>query len=406
MPKTKRYVDSEASDAGSESENEYEKDSFIATSESEASDASSPKDSGPKTKKKAYEAATTATVAPKAKVKVFSNKTLDDSKIPPRPKGLGLAVAKKSSKPYEFRLTFINGVLLRKFLEPAARAVKKMRFVVCLSTEPDGFTGFKIECHDPAFTLADRGMFECDVDSTSSESKADGAMFCVDASSFMEALLSSTLKETCICITRYDDSKDRVTFESTNNENDVRTVYSCGVVDPSSIDTLDGISIDLGFHLHVQMATLKELSLNAKRCRAPTLIFELYQAVDPDDATITYSKMCVGFGGENTSGTTDFYIGMRRSTTNGPDGKPQILWTPLDKPPRIEAMESMALEKRSYNEYDNKKLRKFLNNMECQFALVHLCTDNTAQPLVLDCVLGGSKTKHTLIVAPKEVPQS
>jgi hypothetical protein len=294
---------------------------------------------------------------------------------------------------------------LRKFLEPAARAVKKMRFVVCQDDSPDGFTGFKIECHDPAFTLADRGMFECDVDSTSTESKADGAMFCVEASSFMEALLSSTLKETCICITRYDDAKDRVVFESTNNENDVRTVYSCGVVDPSSIDTLDGISIDLGFHLHVQMATLKELSLNAKRCRAPTLIFELYQAVDPDDSLITYSKMCVGFGGENTSGTTDFYIGMRRSTTVGQDGGPQVLWTPLDKPLRIEAMEAMKLEKRSYNEYDNKKLRKFLNNMECQFALVHLCTDNTAQPLVLDCVLGGSKTKHTLIVAPKEVPQ-
>ena len=393
MPKLTKYIDDEAAEAdGSSDSSEYEKDSFIASSDESESESEKP-------------------VAKKAKtdVKVFSNKTLDQSKVPPKPSGLGTQKKKLASKPYEFRLTFINGVLLRKFLEPAARAVKRMRFVVCQSDPsegPDGFTGFKIECHDPAYTLADRGMFECDVDSNSKESKAHGATFCVDASSFMEALLSSTLKETCICITRYEDNKDRVTFESTNNENDVRTVYTCGIVDPTSIDSLDGISIDLGFHLHVQMATLKELSLNAKRCRAPTLIFELYQAVDPVDTSITYSKMCVGFGGENTSGTTDFYIGMRKTTVTLDDGTSKSLWKPLENPLKIESMESMSLEKRSYNEYDNKKLRKFLNNMECQFALVHLCTDNTAQPLVLDCVLGGSKTKHTLIVAPKEIATS
>jgi len=116
--------------------------------------------------------------------------------------------------------------------------------------------------------------------------------------------------------------------------------------------------------------------------------------------------MCVGFGGENTSGTTDFYIGMRKSTVLLDDGTTKSLWKPLEHPLKIDVMETMSLEKRSYNEYDNKKLRKFLNNMECQFALVHLCTDNTAQPLVLDCVLGGSKTKHTLIVAPKEIASS
>lgn len=396
MPK---YIDDEAS---SGSEDEYEKDSFLASEDSDSSE-----DSKPAKKAKKDEVPETAK-AKKPTMKVFSNKTLDDSKVPPKPAGLGSEKKKLALKPYEFRLTFINGVLLRKFLEPAARAVKRMRFVVCQSDpkDPDGFTGFKIECHDPAYTLADRGMFECDVDSNSKESKANGATFCVDASSFMEALLSSTLKETCICITRYEDNKDRVTFESTNNENDVRTVYTCGIVDPTSIDSLDGISIDLGFHLHVQMATLKELSLNAKRCRAPTLIFELYQAIDPEDSSITYSKMCVGFGGENTSGTTDFYIGMRRSTIQLADGTPKVMWKPLDTPMKIETMETMSLEKRSYNEYDNKKLRKFLNNMECQFALVHLCTDNTAQPLVLDCVLGGSKTKHTLIVAPKEIASS
>jgi hypothetical protein len=39
--------------------------------------------------------------------------------------------------------------------------------------------------------------------------------------------------------------------------------------------------------------------------------------------------------------------------------------------------------------------------MECNWVLVHLGNDNTQQPLVLDCKLGGENTKHTIIVAPK-----
>lgn len=382
----RKYVETQcdASDKSSqvsESIGSYEKDSFLASEGSESED----------------ERPVKKTKAEKADVKVFSNKNLDASKVPPKP----VQVAKvKSGKAFDFRLIFTNGVLLRKFLEPAAHAVKKMRFVICQG-QPDAFTGFKIECHDTAFTLADRGLFECDIESSKGPTGADGISFCVNAESFMEALLACTLKETDICITRYSGNDDKITFESTNNENDVRAAYSCGLVDSSQVDSLDGISIELGFHVNVQMSTLKELSLNAKRCGAPTLKFDLWQAEDSKDSSVVHSKMCVGFQGQNTSGSHDFYISTRRETKEGPDG-PQTSWAPLSSPAGLDAIEALKMDKKCTNEYDNKKLRLFLNHMECSWVLVHLCTDNTVQPLVLDCIIGGSRTKHTVIVAPKE----
>lgn len=319
---------------------------------------------------------------------VLSNKTLDKSKVPPKPVG---PRAVKVSRPFHWRMTFTNGAMLRKFLEPAAHAVKKMRFVICVS---EAFTGFRIECHDQAFTLADRGIFECDVEIGPTGSPDD--VFCVTAEAFMEALMASTLKETDLRLTRYLHSEDRITFESVSNENDVRAMYSCGLVDTTQVDSLDGISINLGFHVNVSMTTLKELSLNAKRCGATTLKFQLFQATDPADASIVHSKMCIGFEGSNTSGTHDFFISCKREASK--DGS---VWAPVGSS-GLEALDGLKLESRSSNEYDNKKLRLFLNHMDCQWVMVHLCTDNTQQPLVLDCILGGSKTKHTVIVAPKD----
>lgn len=40
----------------------------------------------------------------------------------------------------------------------------------------------------------------------------------------MEALTSSALKETTLSIARYHATPDDITFESINNESDVRTV--------------------------------------------------------------------------------------------------------------------------------------------------------------------------------------
>lgn len=336
---------------------------------------------------------------PAKKAVVLSNKTLDQSRVPPKPAvgplpagGASPVVSRpKKSLPFHWRMTFTNGSMLRKFLEPAAHAVKKMRFVIC---HTEAFKGFRIECHDQAFTLADRGIFECDVELGPSAKTDD--YFCVTAEAFMEALQASTLKETDLRLTRYVKSEDRITFESVSNENDVRAMYSCGLVDSSQVETLDGISINLGFHVNVNMSTLKELSLNAKRCGASTLRFQLFQAADPTDAQVVHSKMCIGFEGLNTAGTHDFFISCKRET--GPEGP---IWAPVTSG-GLEALDGLKLEARCDNEYDNKKLRLFLNHMDCQWVMVHLCTDNTQQPLVLDCILGGSKTKHTVIVAPKD----
>ena len=404
----------ESSGSEGASSDEYEQNSFLASEDSDASSvrhankkAKSTKDeSGDKASKpeKATKAAKVAKAAEKAaakpakaekqaKITVFSNKTLDASRVPPKP---AMTLKPSKGKPHDFRMIFTNGVLLRKFLEPAAHAVKKMRFVICVTPS---FTGFKIECHDQAFTLADRGIFECDIDAPRD---VNGEIFCVTAESFMEALVSSTLKETDLCITRYSDASDKITFESTNNENDVKAMYTCTLVDSSQVDSLDGIAIELGFHVNVQMSVLKDLSLNAKRCGAPTLRFDLWQAVDLTDAAVVHSKMCIGFVGPNTSGSHDFYISTRRNVFKNAAGESEVKWEPLHTSVGLEAMEDLVLEKRCSNEYDNKKLRMFLNHMECQWVLVHLCTDNTTQPLVLDCLLGGANTKHTVIVAPKE----
>jgi hypothetical protein len=334
-------------------------------------------------------------------VKVFSNKILDASKVPPKPTG---PKVKAINKPFDFRLTFTNGVILRKFLEPAVNAVKKIRFEIVQGASPEAFTGFKIECHDQAFSLADRGLFECDVECnnpTKGPLGANGTMFSVNADSFMEALMSSTLKETDLRITRYCASEDRITFESTNNENDVRAVYHCSLVDSSDDDTLDGITIDLGFHATLPMDTLRTFLANAKRCNASEVLFQLWQAVDPTDASVVHSKMSIGFQGLNTSGSHDFYISARKEIRAQVDGTSSITWIPLTSPQGLDSLETMAMDLKCSNAYDNKKLRLFLNHMEAPWVLVHLCTDNTVQPLVLDCVLGGSRTKHTVMIAPK-----
>lgn len=338
--------------------------------------------------------------------KILSNKTV--LSVPPRPSNMGQkSVGLLPKRPFDFQMIFINGVLLRKFLYPPCKAVKKMRFVLCNPASPTAFHGFKIECHDPSFTLADRGLFECDIESGRSDKSIDGTTFCVSAEAFMHCLGSSTQRETDLRITRYlsedGHEEDQLTFESVNNENDVRARYTCNLLDFSQVETLDGISIDLGFHATVQMSILKELCLNAKNCKARTLIFELWQASDEKNPAITHSKMSVGFKGDagNASGFHEFFNSMRRdeSSSSSASSSIGVTWTPVSVD--NVAIEELKMEKKCYNEYDNKKLRKFLNHMECQYVLVHLCTDNTQQPLVLDCVLGGPRTKHTVIVVPR-----
>jgi len=393
MPKTQRYIEKECEEESMDTlgqqlldEDEYEKDSFIASSDDEE-----------KSCKLAKTFSTT--------VKVFSNKTLDITKVPPKPKVLNKDVNKKQ---YDFRLTFTNGSMLTKFFGPL-KCVQKVRIKICvqekLQDPNQTFTGFRVECHDQAFTLACRGMFECDVESNmkhliDGQQDANGLDFCISSEALMEALVASTQKETDLSITRYMDHPDRITFESINNDGDVRAVYNCNLVDSSQVEALEGMCFELQFHVNVSMSTLKELSLNAKRCGAPTLCFELFQAIDTTDPSIMHSKMRIGFTGTNTSGNHDFFISTRKEKLNG-----AVKWVPLSSSVSMDILEGLQMERKSKNYYDNKKLRLFLNHMECTWVLVHLCTDNSAQALVLDCVLGGSKTKHTVIIAPRSVDE-
>lgn len=342
-----------------------------------------------------------------AKKVVVSNKKVDPKSVPSKPAG-PLKTGLSGSKSFFFKMIFTNGSLLRKFLEPVAHSVKKIRFILVKSPE---FTGFRMEAHDAYFTLANKSRFECDIEagtgihgSKLTDDEINKYVFCVRAKSFMEALTASALKETTLSICRYHNNQDHITFESINNENDIRTVYTCSMVENSEVESLDSIKIQLGFHVNINLGTLKELSLNAKRCGALTVKFDLFQAKDTSDPEIIHSKMSIGFEGEETSGSTDFYLSTKK-VTKVTDGKTVHIWEPL---PGLSMtnQEGLTLEKKCSNEYDNSKLRLFLNHMECQWVLVHLGNDNTQQPLVLDCVLGGRNTKHTIIVAPKETSAS
>lgn len=317
------------------------------------------------------------------KVKVLSNKTIDPKSIPAKPTTLTSNTA--TIKPFDFRLTFTNGQLLCKFLEPVQHSVQKMKFI--LKKSPT-FMGFKMEAHDAYMTLANKSVFECDI-------QGNESIFCVSATSFMQALSASTLKDTTLTITKYHESPDIVTFEAENNESDVRTTYTCALIENSQVNSLDALSFNLGFHVNVHYSILKNLSLNAKKCGASTLLFDLLQAQDPDDDSIFHSKLTIGFQGIDTSGSHEFQISAKK-TFKEIDNKSVVSWTPLPKATAIANMKQCC-----HSEYDNNKLRVFLNHMECSWVLVHLGNDNTEQPLVLEFILGSLNTKHCVIIAPR-----
>lgn len=409
MPRVdkRKYVDEEAdADSGSDNgadESGHESGADDSGAESEASLSSlEGAAKGPKGPKGANGAGgpkgSAKHVAKKAKI--LSNKTIDPKAIPAKPTATSAQAAKAgahgaASQAFEFRLVLTNGQLLRKFLEPVSHSVKKMKFML---TKTKDFTGFRMEAHDAFLTLANKSRFECDVEGPS-DAAINESVFCVSAGAFMQALSASTLKDTTLSITKYTDgtdATDAITFEAVNNESDVRTVYTCSLLESTQVQSLDKISLNLGFHVNVHMSVLKELSLNARKCGAGTLAFDLWQAVDDKDPTVVHSKMTIGFEGIDTSGTHEFVVSAKK-TVKTLDGKTITSWEPLapdgeDKPEMV---------KKCHNEYDNNKLRVFLNHMECTWVLVHLCNDNTEQPLVLEFVLGSKNTNHAVIVAPK-----
>jgi hypothetical protein len=315
--------------------------------------------------------------------KVFSNKTIDPKSIPPRPQTNKVGSSRGGTTSFEFRIIFTNGQLLRKFLEPVAHSVKKMRFTL---VRDKAFTGFSMEAHDSFLTLANKSKFECDVEGSLTT-------FCVNTSAFMQALNASSLKDTTISITKYTNTLDSVTFEAINNESDVKTVYTCSLVENSEVESLDTIKLNLGFHVNIHLSLLKDLSLNARKCGANTLAFNLWQATEGD---IVHSKMTIGFSGVETSGTHEFYLSAKKIDKTLEDGSKVTVWEP-----QTNKVMNVPFTKKCSSEYDNNKLRLFVNHMECAWVLVHLNIENDQEALVLEFIMGGKNTKHIVIIAPK-----
>lgn len=313
--------------------------------------------------------------------------------IPPKPLIQSQITNKKLN--YDFRITITNGQNFLRFMLPVANAVNEMRFNLAMTPT---FTGLRLEAHDTCKTLANISKFDCDIDPGVSQ---DGKIltkeeiseitFCVATKTFMQTMNCSVLKEAVLTITRYNDkNSDALTFESSSNEDDVRAVYSCTLLDQSSHERLQ-FSINLNFHVTVELKTLKELSQNAKKCGAASIRFEVFQRVDTDDDSIVHSKMSIGFKSGSTSGSHGFYHSARKSIRNG-----VVEWTSI--PGASHSQEGM--EQKCNNSYDISKLRTFLSHMDCEWALIHLPDDNTEQPLVIECDLGGPNTKHMIIISP------
>lgn len=298
--------------------------------------------------------------------KLASNKFLHESAIPPKPLTLGMKHSKLGvTKKINFRMFFTNGAMFYKFLLPIASAVHELRFNLMSTLE---FTGIRLEAHDTYLTLANKSRYECDLEAGVSLDGAPlsnedltGLSFCVPASSFMQTLGCATLKDTVLTITKYADSPDKVTFESVTNENDVQTVYSCDLLAESRLESLKGMQFNLGYHVNLYLKTLKEQTVNAKKCGASTIYFALYQAEDEDDAAVVHSRLSVGFKGNVTSGCHDFYQSARKIERDD-DGSKVIEWEPLASLTHSQR-QGIQMKQCSYNEYDNSKLRLFLNHM-------------------------------------------
>ena len=396
---SKKYVEKEAAHSGSESEGSSNSESssssmndFIDDSEDEEEEKK------PSKLKRPRPSPNPKTSTPKKPVITESAPTSKKQIIiPSPPKSLALVAEKKieKKKNYDFRITITNGQNFLRFMLPVANAVNEMRFNLAMTPV---FTGLRLEAHDTCATLANISKFDCDIDPGISgpgekiltKEEVSAITFCVATKTFMQTMNCSVLKEAVLTITRYNHTSDALTFESASNEDDVRAVYSCALLDQSSQEPLQ-FSINLNFHVTVELKTLKELSQNAKKCGAASIRFEVFQRVDENDESIVHSRMSIGFKSGSTSGNHGFYHSARKSVRNG-----VVEWTSIPGSSRSQE----GMEQKCNNSYDISKLRTFLSHMDCEWALIHLPDDNTEQPLVIECDLGGPNTKHTIIISP------
>ncbi len=312
--------------------------------------------------------------------------------------GMGAPMTKKSKlhRSYFYRIEFTDGVNARKFLDVVASAVTEMRFHV--STEKN-FMGLRLEAHDSNWHTAIRSQIECSVtagdraDGTAASlDDLNGMSFTVSAARFMTALDCAILKDTTLSLTRYHAQvKDEITFEAITNEDDVRTAYSAPLVasPDTQLGSLSSVVVELGFHVNVNIDVLQKLTGIAKKCGASTMRFEVHQAIDTNDAALLHSRMRVGF---EDFGGHDFFLTARKSEND---------WLPVTGPNEDERR-VIAYSLKSANDYDASKLRLFVSKLSTDWVLVHLSNCSAIKPMVMECTMGGEKTSHAIMIAPRE----
>lgn len=319
--------------------------------------------------------------------------------IPPKPstsstKSANNTKAKKQN-PYHFRVEFTDGASARRFLEVIACNVTEMRFHISADAE---LCGLRLEAHDTNWHTAIRSQIECSitpgVDVTTGNvlnlGDVHGYSFTVSAERFMKSLDCALLKDTTLSLTKYNTAREEITFEAISNEEDVRTSYACPLISDvdSKLSNMSNIAIELGFHVNINIDVLQKLTGIAKKCDAPTIHFEVHQAVDDDDPTLLHSRMRVGF---EEFGGHDFYLSARKSDEE---------WIPMARPPNLEDGDKQYSLKSS-NDYDAAKLRLFVSKLSTDWVLVHLSNISETRPLVIECNMGGDKTSHAIMIAPR-----
>lgn len=315
-------------------------------------------------------------------------------------------MAKKSekSRKYSYQISLNNPSLFLKFINAIASAVTEIKLILCVS---DSFTGLNVESHDSYMHIASKSKFSCSVMYGESESKNPSSVTPINvlANTFLQTLnMSDSIGDSVLTITKYLDTPDKLCFECTSDENDASSSWSCDLLDTSHLESLEGIKLTLHYHVNLRLKSLKQLCANAKKSGSNSLLIELYQCTDREDENILHSLLCIGFTGTLTSGKNKFYQSAKKSVIE--EGKTRrIEWNQLSGLTE-EEREKMKYELKSSNEYDNGKLRMFLNHMDIEWVLLHLCDDSSEQPLVLDCILADKNTKHCVIVAPKVKKES
>jgi hypothetical protein len=309
-----------------------------------------------------------------------------------------------NSKNFAYKISLNNPSLFLKFINAIASAVTELKLILCVS---ESFTGLNVESHDSYMHIASKSKFSCSIQYGEAESKNTSAVPPINvlANTFLQTLsMSDSIGDSVLTITKYHDRPDKLVFECTSDENDASSSWQCDLLDTSHLESLEGIKLTLHYHVNLRLKSLKQLCANAKKSGSNSLLIELYQCNDPSDENILHSLLCIGFTGTLTSGKNKFFQSAKKSVIE--EGKTRrIEWNQLTGLGE-EEREAMKYELKSSNEYDNGKLRMFLNHMDIEWVLLHLCDDSSEQPLVLDCILADKNTKHCIIVAPKVKKES